>query len=294
MCYEPRMRLPRLLIILAAVAAISCRSEDDDGNNNPGTPDASLSTGMTIKQLLQGGAALESTVTLDNVVVVAHVSDSGDGQVFVQDPGGGAQAGIAVFCDFDSSTQMCLMSRDQVDELAVGDVISVTGRYTKAFNRINQITAPMWTKKGTTMAPVATTVTAAMVAKDAESSAGQWSNVYVKVNGPATISNMAPTQFKSSQCTPPRTDAGTPDAGAPVDYYRGFEVEAGGATLAIGFKLYDTLDYCLLDCGHCAAEDMLTDEDSFASVSGIVYFERGNSVNFLEIRPTKNSDLPKQ
>jgi len=145
-------------------------------------------------------------------------------------------------------------------------------------------------------------VDAAAVAKGAESSARKWEGVYVKVDAHASMSNMMAPEFKNDRCTPPPSDAGAPeataDAGpAPIYFNRGFEVESDGETLAVGFKLYDTMTYCLADCGYCAEEDMITDGMNFRSVSGVVYFERGGfnpSVDFLEIRPTKNDDLPQE
>ena len=291
------MRLTQLLLVVTAALAISCRDVDDDPANGV-TPDASLATGMTIKSFLQSSPAADSMVTFDNVVVVTHVSTRDDGKLWIQDPGGGAQSGMMLFCDFDSTTQMCPMSRADVDGLEIGEVISVSGKFVKAFSgRIQQVTMPRWEKKGRQMAPVAVRVDAAAVAKTAESTARQWEAVYVKVDAHAAMSNMMAPEFKNDRCTPPTPDGGVAaDAGPPTIYYnRGFEVDADGATLAVGFKLYDTMTYCLADCGFCDEEDMITDGMGFRSVSGVVYFERGGfnpSVDFLEIRPTTNDDLP--
>jgi hypothetical protein len=294
------MRLPKMLLVLAAALAISCRDVDDDPGTGGG-PDASLPSGMTIKAFLQSSPAADSMVTFDNVVVVAHVSTRDDGKLWIQDPGGGAQSGMMLFCDFDSPSQMCPMGRDDVDGLEIGDVISVSGKFVKAFSgRIQQMTMPRWEQKGLKMAPVAVRVDAAAVAKGAEAIARPWEAVYVKVDAHASMSNMMAPEFKNDRCTPPPSDAGAPaaaaDAGpAPIYYNRGFEVEADGATLAVGFKLYDTMTYCLADCGYCQEEDMITDGMGFRSIAGVVYFERGGfnpSVDFLEIRPTTNDDLP--
>jgi hypothetical protein len=291
-----------VLGLVAATAALSCRSEEDFLYGSGRNPDASVATTVTVKSFLSGDPAVDTEVTFDEVVVVSHVSTRDDGKIWVQDPGGGAQSGIMLFCDFDSSTQMCPMARADVDGLEIGDVIKVSGKFVKAFSgRIQQLTMPAWEKTGRTLAPVAVRVDAAEVSKTSEPTARKWEGVYVRVDGPVSMGNMMAPQFKNDRCTPPPSDAGAPaaaaDAGpAPVYYNRGFEVEVGGQTLAIGFKLYDTLDYCLADCGFCDAEDMITEADAFDSVAGVIYFERGGfnpAVDFLEIRPTTNEDLPR-
>src|SRR6185436_9709581 len=132
------MRLTRSILFLAAMAAISCRTDDEVGG---ATPDAAVSaTGTSVKAFLNGNPATDTMVTLESVVVVSHVSSRDDGKIWVQDPGGGAQSGMMLFCDFDSMTQMCPMSRTEVDGLKIGDVIKVEGKFVKVFsNRVNQV-----------------------------------------------------------------------------------------------------------------------------------------------------------
>src|SRR5688572_22420741 len=111
------MQFRRVLLLCAATAAIGCRDLSDDGPSGA-APDASLASTVTVKSFLAGNPASDTEVTFDSVVVVSHVSTRDDGKIWVQDPGGGAQSGIMLFCDFDSSTQMCPMARADVDGLA--------------------------------------------------------------------------------------------------------------------------------------------------------------------------------
>lgn len=295
------------LVLCLAVAASGCRSTDDGGGGGGTTFDArptggvvdAAPTATTIKAFLTGTHTMDTMVTFDNVVVVGRVTTRDDGRIWIQDPGGGEKSGMMLFCDFDSPSQMCAMSGEQVDMLEAGDVISVTGKYVRAFNRVDQVTTPVWTKKGTKMTPAALTVDAAMVAKDQEANAQALGNVYVKVAGPVTVANLMADEFKNTSCRPPDM---TPDGGVRPDaapaqtvYDRGFEVAAGGKTLAVGIKFFDTLEYCAPSCSEafCAMANAIQMTDTFTSVTGVVYFERGNNIDYLEVRPVTNADLPK-
>jgi hypothetical protein len=306
------MRLTSATLFLA-LAAMSCRGESDDNNGGTpdariqsGTADAAISTdapvGMSIKSINMGAEpAFKAPIIVDSVVVVARVTSRTQGNVWVQDQGGGEYSGIHVFCSFTSSSNPCVHNREFIDGLVPGDVISISGAFSNNDFQGRpddwEIMTPVITKKGTKMTPVALTVTADMVAKDKltnEDYKKKLNATYVKIASAITISKFQAPEY-SADCTPPQIDAGValPDAGSVKAFDAGFEAKAGDVTIMIGMSFFDTLKVCLPDCGYCTGDSLLKDTDTFSFVQGIAYADRRNALDYVEIRPVTDADLPR-
>lgn len=283
--------------------ACVCGVGGGDGGSDGGTGsdsasdgsggDAAAETGsaLTIKSIRQNQPTVGTMVSLKDVVVVGHVTSSKYGHVWVQDQGGGAYSGIHLVCNYGGTSPNCAMTRMQIDQLAAGDVVTVTGKFTLFVPTMPvgapsqlELDAPTITKAGQTVAPVAMTVAASAVAKDQfGASSDPYKGAYVKVaaGGPYPVSNVMATEFQAS-CTSSTMVMGTT--------YSGFEVTNGTNTLAVGMGFYNTISYCIPACGYPCVNQVTN--QSFTSIAGIVEPTVGNGTIYLGISPVADADVP--
>src|SRR5262249_26362540 len=148
--------------------------------------------------------APNSPAAITGVVAVGRVTSSTTATAWVQDPGGGPYSGIQLYCPKSSCA-----AYDTIDTLAAGEGLDVTGTYDE-FHGSPELKGVTITKKGTTMAPVATTLTPDMVAKGTDSTSPafvQWNEVLVRLAGPIAATNVTAAQF-SATCPGSNSDAG--------------------------------------------------------------------------------------
>jgi hypothetical protein len=279
---------------------VACRS--DSGTTSGTHPDApgggSGSNGSgsgaatSIKTIRMNQPTNGTMVTLKSVVVTGHVSSKKYGHVWVQDQGGGQYSGIELYCNYGGTHPNCTMTQQQIDALAVGTVVDVTGSFSSfllstapAGAQPNlEIDAPTITSTGQTMTPAAVDVDAATVAKAqlASPAADPFKGAYVHVTGgPFTVSSTTAAEFTAT-CTGSNGSAGTA--------YDGFEASGGGQTLAVGLGFYNTVTYCLPSCGY-PCSNQITNQ-TFTNVSGIVEPEyNANGQVYLQVSPTVDGDL---
>jgi hypothetical protein len=230
--------------------------------------------------------------------VTARVTSKKYGKVWVQDAGGGAYSGIEVFCDYGGTKPNCSMTQAQIDALAIGSVVDVTGMFSSfllstapAGAQPNlEIDAPTISATGQNATPTAVDVDAATIARDqlAAPTADPYKGAYVRVTGgSAMVSSTNAMEFATS-CTDKSTPAQTGTT------FGGFEVSGGGKTLAVGLGFYKTVTYCL-PCTGVAMPYPCTNQvtnQTFSSVSGIVEPEyNANGMVYLQLSPTTDSDL---
>ncbi len=315
------MRLNHRILCILALSLAACRSDSNESADGPtgSGADAPVSAGTTIKQLLANLPAFKTPVTVSGVVVVAHQTSSSSGHIWVQDPGGGANSGIHVFCSFTSTSTPCTLKSDDIDALKIGEVVDVSGKYDnnnfQGHPDDQEIIQPVITKQNKMMAPVALTVDAAKLAKMADTMGADvksLNNALVKINEPLAVASMMASEYAETLCSPPHPDAGpgTPDAGPKADagpkvdggtpattYYDfGFEAmtQTSHQVIAISTFNNDTFNQCLPDCGYCADGDMIKQSDTFKSVQGIAYANKAqDGTLYVEIRPVNDADLPK-
>ncbi len=286
-------------LVIALLACAACRASGTGGDDTSAHPDANNASpdgpagSQSVASIRQNQPTNGAAINLHQVVVVARVSSSKSGRIWVQDQGGGPYSGIEVYCSFTSTSHPCTMTRAQIDALNIGQVVDVAGSfdvYTPSMPAGAQpsleISQPTITADGGTMQPVAMTASASDISKDMATGAMQYKGAYVHVTGPFTVSSTSPSEFQGT-CT----GSGTPPTMGTQ--YRGFEVTGGGATLAVGLDFYSTLTYCLPDtCGHTCSNQVTN--QTFTNITGVVeanYNTADNSV-FLNISPVTDADLP--
>jgi len=89
------------MMCLGAIAG--CRASGGGNNNGPDAPNTggdSGNTAMSVKDIRMNQPTNGAAITLQNVVVTAHVSSSKYGHIYVQDQGGGQYSGIQLFCNY--------------------------------------------------------------------------------------------------------------------------------------------------------------------------------------------------
>jgi hypothetical protein len=242
-----------------------------------------------------------AAITLQNVVVTAHVSSKKYGHVYVQDNGGGPYTGIELFCNYGGTHPTCTMTQAQIDALTIGTVVNVTGTFSSFLSSmapagaqpILEIDDPVITATGQNATPVAISVDAATIAHDqlAASGVDQYKGNYVKVTGASIkATSVAATEFSMS-CT----DMSSPPMTGMT--FGGFEATVGSSLLDVSLNFYNTVTYCL-PCGGVAmpypCTNAVTANETFTSLSGIVEPNyNSNGKVYLQISPTSDNDLTK-
>ncbi|MBV8760335.1 MAG: hypothetical protein JO257_23790 [Deltaproteobacteria bacterium] len=247
----------------------------------------------SIKTIRMNQPTNGTAVTLKSVVVTGHVSSKKYGHVWVQDMGGGQYSGIQLFCNYGGTHPNCTMTQQQIDALAVGSVVDVSGMFSSfllstapAGAQPNlEIDAPTITATGQTATPMAVDVDAATIAKAqlASAAADPYKGAYVHVTGgPFHVSTTTAAEFQAP-CTGSNGSAGTT--------YNGFEAMSTSQTLAIGINFYNTLTYCLPSCGYPCTNPITN--QTFTTVSGIVEpeYNGSNSQVYLQVSPPTDGDL---
>ena len=292
----------KVLFTLIVGLTVGCRS----GNNttvdaahsgDSGTTGDGPAGASTVKDIRMHQPTNGQTLSLTNVVVVAHVASKKSGTVYVQDQGGGTYSGIKVFCNYGAVPPKCTMTKAQIDALAVGTVVNLTGTFNSFLlstaptgaQPVFEIEDPVITATGSTMMPVAVDVGADVIAKAqlASAAADPYKGTYVHVTGASAyaVSSVMPAEFMST-CT----GMGMP--GAMGTTFSGFEATGGGQTLAIGLNFYNTLTYCLpctAAMPYPCANPVTT--QSFTSVKGIAEPDYNGTSVFLRISPVVDGDL---
>jgi hypothetical protein len=251
----------------------------------------------SIKSMRMNPPGPQTPLTLENVVIVQVVTASRHGDVWVQDSGGGMYSGIHLYCNYGGSNPSCAMTKAQIDALARGMVVNVSGKYdpyrpSMPANApaLIEIGSPMITPTGATAAPVAITVTADEVAKDTlmMPSAEPYKGVYVRVMpGPFTISDVRPMEFQGT-CP-------IGDGGGMASF--GVEATGQGKTLALALTFHKTaanpgsFSWCVPGCFTCATN--VLSNQTFTSISGVVEpaSNPDNNSIYLSILPTVDGDL---
>src|SRR5262249_20098544 len=146
---------------------------------------------VTVHQLRTTTPTDGTTVTLQNVVVVARVASSKNGRLYVQDAGGGMQTGVQIFCNYGGTTAACTNHNETSFEAFMrGQVVSITGKvshYTPtgapATVALLEIDTPTITAGSGMMDPVATEIPVAMIDKTSGLGNDQLKGTYLKVTG---------------------------------------------------------------------------------------------------------------
>jgi hypothetical protein len=190
--------------------------------------------------------------------------------LYVQDEGGGAYSGIAVFCNFSSTRNPCPITETEIKTFKRGDVLTVMGTFDVFTPPAPPGAAPQLEIKPTsiiklgTAAPVAVAAAAADLAKDATGASNeQWRGVYLHMvgGGPFAVSNLEPPELMNSNPPAPMCANGP--------RYGGFEVTAGSAHLLIATSFYRSIKLANDPACAFAGDCLVTDSTTFSALGGV-------------------------
>jgi predicted extracellular nuclease len=182
--------------------------------------------GMTIAAARMSGVT--TPVTVVGVVTAVHGLKGDQPIWYIEDPQGGPNSGIAVYCDPDYNT--CSKS---ITAPALGTKVQITGTIAPYMGQVELSPTAQTVVAASAPMPPAAMVTMADLAPSANS---MYRGVYVKLTTKLTVDNVTPPALYDTQCATAVADAGV-DAGGDggVTYcsgcspatYSGFQANDG-------------------------------------------------------------------
>ncbi len=173
--------------LFLTLAAAGCGATNNGGG---GTPTPTPTPGMTIADIQQGNVAVNTSVTLEGIVVTAVKPFNNNTDFWGQDAGGGQYSGIYFF-DGDAVVP---------PQLAVGDEVTVSGTYleyqgpTSApwIETISEIRVSDVTITNSGLTPTASVVAATELGEALTGNASEpYEFVLVEIGGDTTVINAA-------------------------------------------------------------------------------------------------------
>jgi hypothetical protein len=276
-------RTIRGMLALALTLSVGCRESTNpaqqDATVNPhedgGVGDAA-STGDgggegydSVSALLGAPPALQTGVTINSAVATALAGNYKT--LYVQDLVGGPKSGIAVYCNFDSSTHPCPIPKTTMKTFKPGMTVKVVGTYNVSYGQtVVYPSAITVLDANSTALPPFAQLTAAQAVETLTSS--DYAGCLVTITGvssssPLTVKSTAPAGFENSNFTTDCTNG--PSFGA-------FEVWDNTSTIAVTTKFYRGIDLgtdaiCIMIYdGGTPADRLVVVGDKFNELSGVL------------------------
>ena len=198
---------------------------DSGGGDGGGVTDGSQSGSTTIAAARAGNVTTPITVTA--VVIGVRGNDPVDvKEWYIEDPAGGPNAGIAVYCDHAAKQNPCAAS---VVPPALHDLVTVTGTITTYKGKLEITPTAQATVSANAALPPITTVAATDLAATGTSNLR---GTLVKLATKVTVDSVTPTSLYYAKCA--QTDGGVANdagvvmcSGCKPPTYGGFQVNDG-------------------------------------------------------------------
>jgi hypothetical protein len=229
----------------------------------------------SVRALHAVSVANGTAVTVENAVVVAYNAvTSSTGSLFLQDAGGGRWSGIQLFCTGSTCNAAA-------KALAPGDVVTVSGKYTRYLGTTPEIETNVAPVKAATPSVVRWTAVSGEVLDMAVDATDAhflpYNQAYVKVSGAITVADLVPEELQ----------AACPGASADVTRHEGFQITDGAHQLLVGDLFAPAYTACVEGgCDPCA--NPVTLESAYGAVAGVARVGRGGKI---QIAPTSDADL---
>lgn len=278
--------MSRFILALALVAGTAGCGNNGSGNGSMdmsagGSNDMPMMQSMTIAQAL--GSHLTSAFTTTAYVTgVRKNSMATKFDVYIEDPAGGMNSGIDVFCDHGAKTP-CPSS---ITPPTVGQMVTITGTISAFDGKEEMKPTSMTVSSMTGTAPPIPTVMMSDVAPTAMSA---YRGVLVKLANVVTVDNVTPMALYDTNCA---GDAGVnglcTSCGPPS--YSGFEAADGSGNKVLieqffyGSENLQSSPECLTQKNAVPVTNGMT----FSMVTGILDFDTYGKVQVLQ--PVTDSD----
>lgn len=235
---------------------------------------------MTIAEALTNKVTTPITVTAYVTAVRSNTTDKSE--FYIEDPAGGAYAGIDVFCDHGAK-KPCAAS---IMSPALHSMVTVTGTIS-AYKGKNELAPTALTASSATPAapPIPTVTTTEL----APSGSSKYVGTLVKLATKVTVDDVTPMSLYDTNCAGDAGVGGNCQGCAPPTY-SGFEaVDAGGNKVLIEDAFYSSEH--LASSPECLTQPSAVPVQvatTFSTITGILDFDVYGTVQVLE--PVQDSD----
>ena len=282
--------LSRTFLAAALAATVGCGG-NGSGSGNVDEPDLGAqsepdmamtvtTTTMTIAEAIMNKVTTPITVTAYVTAVRSNTTDKAE--FYIEDPAGGAYAGIDVFCDHGAK-KPCAAS---IMAPALHSLATVTGTLSayKGKNELDPTAVTMTSMTGT--APPIPTVTTSDLSP---SGMNKYVGTLVKLATKVTVDDVTPTALYDSSCA---GDAGVNGScsGCAPPTYSGFEIVDGSGNKALVENAFYSSEH-LASSPECLTQPSAVPvhvATTFSAITGILDYDIYGSVQVLE--PVQDSD----
>ncbi len=282
--------LSRTFLAAALAATVGCGG-NGSGSGNVDKPDLGAqsepdlamtvtTTTMTIADAIMNKVTTPITVTAYVTAVRSNTTDKAE--FYIEDPAGGAYAGIDVFCDHGAK-KPCAAS---IMAPALHSLATVTGTISayKGKNELDPTAVTMTSMTGTAP-PIPTVATTDL----SPSGMSKYVGTLVKLATKVTVDDVTPTALYDSSCA---GDAGVNGScsGCAPPTYSGFEVVDGSGNKALVENAFYSSEH-LASSPECLTQPSAVPvhvATTFSAITGILDYDIYGSVQVLE--PVQDSD----
>jgi hypothetical protein len=272
------MRSLGLILVCLALGAGCGNANSNNGNDmgvgtdQGGTPDQAVSVTMTIAQARSMNLTTPFTTTA--VVTAVRGDDPMDTKEwYLQDPAGGPNSGIDVYCNKTAKSNPCSMS---ITAPALHDLVQVTGVLSPYKGKVElHPTASMTMQTNAPLPPIPT-----LAASDLDpAGSSMYRGVLVKLSGPLTVDSVTPPALYDTKCS--TSDAGEGPggmalcAGCAPPTYSGFQAHDGAGHEVLIENYFYTSEHLQSspECHTQMGAIVVTSGQTFSSMQGILDFD---------------------
>ena len=276
-------RIALATLVLALALSLGCRDSNNSGNQdanvNPSDGGTQTDTGTTgdgggqytfdtVAALRAAPPAVFTPVTVNTAVVTGLTGNYKN--LYIQDLAGGPRSGIALYCNFDASSNKCPIPESTMKTFKPGQKVKVVGTWDiyKDKEEIKPTAITVLDAASTTLPPFAQ-LTAAQAAETLTQS--DYEGCLVEISGvssttPLTVTSTTPAAF--------RNDSFTTDC-LHGPSYSAFEVWDNTSTIAVTTTFYRSIDLateamCIMIFDGGPGDRLVVVGDKFNKLAGIL------------------------
>lgn len=271
------------IMVGCAVALLAGCGSSSNGNQDMAVTDEGADQAMVMTTTIAQARSMNITspITVNAVVTAVRGDDPMDiKEWYLEDPAGGPNSGIAVYCNKTAMSNPCSMS---IAAPALHDLVQVTGTLSTYKGKVElKPTAEMTMMANAPLPPVPT-----LMATDL--AAGGMSNLrgtLVKIATKLTVDSVTPAMLYNTKCAT-MSDGGAGGmplcSGCKPPSYSGFQANDGAGHEVLIENYFYTSSH-LASSPECLTQPMavpVSTSQTFSSVTGILDFDPNGMVQVL-------------
>jgi hypothetical protein len=282
-------------LYVSILLAAACGDNGNNGNPDLSMPvmngaDMAMETKTTIAAA-RGANVMGMPITVDAIVTAVRGDSPATAKTwYIEDPAGGPNSGVAIYCNKSAKSNPCPMT---IMAPALHDKITITGTLASYKGEIEMYpTAQTTVMANAALPPIPTLMPSDVVSSGTSMNRG----TLVKVAVTLTVDDVTPAKLYDTQCA--NVDGGTGTmplcSGCAPPSYSGFQANDGmGHEVIIENTFYNSENLasspeCLTAMGAIPVHV----GDKFTTITGILDFDPNGMVQALS--PVQDSDYTKQ